>query len=161
VKDILECYKVLGIESGCSPERVRNAYLQLSHFYDPFRYIDESPERHAAALEKKKEIDEAYAEIRRFLPELQGQQGRLEKAMEQNRDYKEMAREAPPEVSKLLMTAIIGGALLLLFAWAYHIYNQMRILPAVPATVPDVENPTGVILSTDPAQASQPAAAVE
>jgi curved DNA-binding protein CbpA len=159
MKDILECYKILGIEPGCPAERVRKAYLQLSHFYDPAKYVEADREHQAHAEEKKKEIEEAYSEIRHFLPELQGDQGRLEKAMEQNRDFKEMVRQAPAEVSKTLMAIIIGGALLLLFAWAYYIYRQTRILPAAPTPVSDVEKPTDVLVST--ATVPAPAAAVE
>jgi curved DNA-binding protein CbpA len=139
MKDVLECYKILGIEPGSTPERVRHAYLQLSRFYDPARYVEGDPEHRIHAEEKKKEIDEAYGEIRRFLPELQEDHGRLGKAMEQNRDFKEMVREAPTEVSKTLMAVIIGGALLLLFAWAYYIYRQTRILPVAPVPLVDPE----------------------
>jgi len=137
MKDVPECYKVLGLEPGSSPERVRRAYIQLSRFYDAARHVDGDPERLSVAQEKKKDIDDAYTEIRRFLPELQGDDGRLETMMEETRDFKEMVRVRPAEVSKPLMAAVIGGALVFLFVWAYHIYSQTRVLPAAPAPISD------------------------
>jgi hypothetical protein len=50
-----------------------------------------------------------------------------------------MSTDAPQEISKMLMTALVGGVLLFLFSWAYYIYRQTRVLPSAHSSVVDPE----------------------
>ena len=99
MKDSIECYKILGLEPGCSAERIRETYLQLSHFYDPDRYVGE-PEHKKRAKRQRDEIEVAYQSLRRFLPELQGPSGEPQEAVRLTRDFKEMEVESPVETSR-------------------------------------------------------------
>ena len=136
MKDILQCYKTLGIEPGCSPERVRNAYVQLYRFYDPVRYMGE-PEHLSRAEDMRKKIAEAYQELRRFLPDLQGDTDRLDKAMEQDRDFNELARQTPTERSKAILGILAALVLAGILAFGSWLYIKGQAIPAPePVDVP-------------------------
>lgn len=158
MKDILECYKTLGIEPGAAPERVRNAYAQLCRFYDPARYVGGDPELLAKAAQKRKEIEDAYQEIRHFLPALQNSPRTHDPAADQNRDFKEMAGTGPTEVSKTLIAVILAVVLALILGWGYFIYRRTRVLPAAPVLVLDPEAASDQALVA-PSTASVPARA--
>jgi len=154
MKDILECYKTLGIEPGAAPELVRIAYMQLCRFYDPARYVDGDPEHLAKATQKRKEIEEAYQEIRHFLPALQHPQDSQKPAAVQGRDFKEMVDTGPKDVSTILVMIVLGTAVALILGWGYSVYRRTLILPATPASIVDPDASTGqasnAILSTAP-----------
>jgi hypothetical protein len=130
MKDSLECYKALGLEPGCSAESIRNAYLQLSRFYDPDRYVSE-PEHLDHAKQKRDEVEVAYQSLRRFLPELQGPPGEHEKTIPTLRDFKEMVVESRVETSRLVLGIIVGVVFLFIFAWAaYLLFKGQHSAPA-------------------------------
>lgn len=58
----MDCYEVLGVLPGATPEEIRKAYLNLAKKYHPDNYVD-NPLVDLAS-EKMKEINQAYDEIR-------------------------------------------------------------------------------------------------
>ena len=103
MKDTFEHYKSLGLEPGASADRVRQAHLQLSHFYDPVRYVGGDAEHVVRADLKRKEIEAAYQEIRRFLPELRGDPNPSPSAFKQDRDINEAVQKPSTDVSKTVI----------------------------------------------------------
>jgi len=151
MKDILECYKTLGVEPGAAPERVRNAYLQLSRFYDPARYVEGDPEQLAKAGQKRKDIEEAYQAIRHFLPALQNPQYSQEPVAVQERDFTELVNQGPKEHFKTVVAIVLGTALALTLGWGYYIFRRTRVLPSAPVLIinpEDAATPASVVPST-------------
>jgi hypothetical protein len=119
MQDTFELYKVLGLEPGASAKRIRNAYLELAHTWDPEKHQN-NPILRAEAEKKRKEIDEAYQAIRFFLPELQGPQDDTEKARF-SRDFKEMSFEPSSERSRTVMGILVAIVFLMIFGWAFYL----------------------------------------
>jgi hypothetical protein len=129
MKDSIECYHILGLEPGCSPDRIREAYLQLSRFYDPERHEGE-PEHQKTAKQKRDEVEVAYQSLRRFLPQLQGPPGSQEKAVRITRDFKEMEVQKPLEKSRAVMGIIVAVVFVFMFALAiFLVVKSERIKP--------------------------------
>jgi hypothetical protein len=68
--ETLKCYEILDIAPGSNATQVREAYVKLAHVWHPDRYPG-NPVLRKKALERMREIDEAYQSLRAFLPELQ------------------------------------------------------------------------------------------
>jgi len=129
MKETLECYKILGIEPGCSAKLVRSAYLELAKTWDPKQHI-ENPALREAVEKKRKEIDEAYEAIRFFLPELQGPQNDVEKPRF-SRDFKEMTTAPPVEMTRTVMGVLVAIIFILIFAFAaYLLMKGHRVAPS-------------------------------
>ena len=132
MQDTLQCYKILGIEPGCSAKRVRKAYRDLAHLWDPADHKD-NPERRAEAEKMRKEIDEAYEAIRFFLPELQGSEDDVKKPVRFSRDFNEMTTETPVETTRMVMGILVALVLIMIFAWAYYLFVKgHHVAPATP-----------------------------
>jgi hypothetical protein len=139
MKDSIECYKILGLEPGASAKRVRKAYLQLSHFYDPDRDIGMDPEQAAQAKLKRLDVEEAYHQLCCFLPDLQGGGHRNQDPGLQDRDFNESVQEPPSEVSNTLVAIVLGTVVALILGWGYHLYRQTQDLPPAPTLIVDQE----------------------
>lgn len=139
MKDSIECYKILGLEPGASAERVRKAYLQLSHFYDPDRDIGMDPEQSAQAKRRRLDVEEAYCQLCRFLPDLRQDGRRNRDPGLQDRDFKESFQEPPSQVSNALVAIVLGAVVVLILGWGYHLYRQAQDLPAAPVLVVNQE----------------------
>ena len=92
--------KCLDLEPGAPAESVRRSYIELTHVWDPERYVNNAVLR-TRAEQKRKEIDEAYQAIRAFLPELQNSsEGAVEKDARPERDFTELSMDLPVESSR-------------------------------------------------------------
>ena len=64
MEDIAQCFRMLELERGASPEEVANAYRELSKVWHPDRFLKESPSLQEKAREKQREINQAYERLR-------------------------------------------------------------------------------------------------
>lgn len=69
MKDIKECFDILGLNPGASLDEVKEAYRDLVKVWHPDRFSHDDKLQHKAQ-EKLKEINEAYAAIETFLDNL-------------------------------------------------------------------------------------------
>jgi hypothetical protein len=67
MRDIDRCYKILELEPGASSEELKRAYRDLVKVWHPDRFVDD-PQLQQKALEKLKEINEAYARLQSAQP---------------------------------------------------------------------------------------------
>jgi hypothetical protein len=130
VDDILQCYKVLELTPGVPPETVRRSYIELTHVWDPHRYLN-NPILRAQAEQKRKEIDDAYMAIRAFLPELQSPFEVKEKEQRAERDFTELTTGAPMESSRAILGILVGIVFLLIFAWALYVLMKGRTVTSL------------------------------
>jgi len=65
--DVLKCYKVLDLPPGATAEQIRKAYVDLAHVWHPDRF-PHNPILREQALEKMRDIDDAYKTLIGFLP---------------------------------------------------------------------------------------------
>ena len=161
MKDSFECYKILGLEPGASARRVRKAYLQLSHFYDPAGDLGTDPEHLASAKLKRQEVFEAYEHLRSFLPDLQGDGLRDQDLGLQDRDFKEFVHKRSTELSKTVVAFVLGTAAGLIFLWGYSVFKRAQDLPAAPVFVVDPEAAGGQAMTPVPSTAPSRAVPVE
>jgi hypothetical protein len=61
--ELTECYDLLGLTPGASPEELKLAYRDLAKVWHPDRFLHD-PRLRAKAQEKLKEINEAYGRFR-------------------------------------------------------------------------------------------------
>jgi hypothetical protein len=127
VEDIVQCYKILDLAPGASPESVRRSYVELSQVWDPAKYIA-NPILYDRAAKKRREIDDAYTAIKRFLPGLTRESEDADPQAEERRDFQEMVHDGPLEISRGMMGIVIGIVFFLLVAWALYLLNRTRIL---------------------------------
>jgi preprotein translocase subunit Sec63 len=136
VKDTFEYYKALGLEPSASPQRIRKAYLELCHLYDPSLYVDDDPERVAEAEQKRKDIEEAYRGIRHFLPELKHPLNYYEATTGEHRDFNEMVITGGPKVplrdlARMFLTIAVIGIL-----WfGFYLYRKTQAFHTNPTTI--------------------------
>ena len=67
--DIEQCFQILDLENGASPEAVENAYRELSKVWHPDRFLKESPSLQQKAREKQREINQAYERLQVYQSE--------------------------------------------------------------------------------------------
>jgi curved DNA-binding protein CbpA len=63
-----QCYRVLGLEPGASPEEVNQAYKDLAFIWHPDRVPEDNPRLKHKAQEKLKEINHARDQLRSIRP---------------------------------------------------------------------------------------------
>lgn len=63
MEDLEQCYQILDLEYGTSPEEVDKAYRELSKVWHPDRFLKESPSLQQKAREKQREINQAYERL--------------------------------------------------------------------------------------------------
>ena len=61
--EVTECYDLLGVSPGASPEELKVAYRDLAKVWHPDRFLHD-PRLQEKAQEKLKEINEAYDQLR-------------------------------------------------------------------------------------------------
>src|SRR6267378_654984 len=61
--DLTDCYYLLGLSPGASPEELKAAHRDLAKVWHPDRFLHD-PRLQAKAQEKLKEINEAYDQLR-------------------------------------------------------------------------------------------------
>lgn len=123
--DILKCYKVFDLEPGASADKIRFAYVELSHVWDPSRHVN-NPILRSRAEQKRYEIEQAYQAFSNFLPELRRLPGPAKKSADPDRDFKEMTTELPMEATRAVMGILAGIVILLVFAWAFFVLRKGR-----------------------------------
>jgi hypothetical protein len=120
MKDTFQLYQVLGLEPGASAKRIRSAYLELAHTWDPDKHF-KNPILRAETKKKRKEIDEAYQAISFFLPELQKPSDPSEVSRRISRDFKEMSVEPSVEKTRSVMGVLAAIVFLMIFGWAFYL----------------------------------------
>ncbi len=154
-QDTIKCYEVLGVEPGAAAERIRKAYLDLAHQWDPERYVD-NPTLRAETAKKRKEIDDAYQAIRFFLPELQNihEEGPGARV---TRDFRELAVEPKQEISKAVLGVICALVLAGVIYLAFMLFRYGKtVTPASQAVPINAEEPTPTSDPLPPADGSTP-----
>jgi hypothetical protein len=135
MKDTFELYQVLGLEPGASAKRIRNAYLELAHTWDPQKHLH-NPILMAETEKKRKEIDDAYQAISFFLPELQRSIDDTEDSRRISRDFKEMVIEPTAERTRTMMGVLVAIVFLMIFGWAYYLLMKGHsVTPSATATL--------------------------
>jgi uncharacterized protein YjbI with pentapeptide repeats len=71
MSDLDQCYKVLGLEPGASPEEVNQAYKDLAFIWHPDRIPQDNARLRQKAQEKLKEINHARDRLRSIQPTTQ------------------------------------------------------------------------------------------
>ncbi len=151
MKDILECYKILDLHPGASPERVRRSYLELAAVWNPEKHLDNPPLR--SKMEKKRmEIDEAYVTLKQFMPELRHDYVPNVPEVEQTRDFNELSQRPTKDVARIMMVVLFGGVLALIFWFAYDLLQKTRSMPKAGAVVVDPEASGGVYADSSTAK---------
>ena len=69
MEDIEQCFQVLDLEYGASPQEVEKAYRTLSKVWHPDRFLKENPSLQQKSREKQREINQAYEQLRVYQPE--------------------------------------------------------------------------------------------
>ncbi len=109
--DTFECYKILDLEPGATAEQVRESYLTMARAWDPIKFIDNPVQRQKAEV-KMSQIEDAYRNLRIFLPALHPLDQEAEKKAQSLRP--ENALETLPEADKTLPSWVLTGLVLLL-----------------------------------------------
>jgi curved DNA-binding protein CbpA len=68
MRDLDQCYKLLGLEPGASPEEVNQAYKDLAFIWHPDRIPEDNLRLRQKAEEKLKEINQARDQLRSVRP---------------------------------------------------------------------------------------------
>ena len=68
MSDLDQCYKLLGLEPGASPEEVNQAYKDLAFIWHPDRIPEDNLRLRQKAEEKLKEINQARDQLRSVRP---------------------------------------------------------------------------------------------
>jgi curved DNA-binding protein CbpA len=87
MSDLDQCYKLLGLEPGASPEEVNQAYKDLAFIWHPDRIPEDNLRLRQKAEEKLKEINHARDQLRSVRPNASKKTARSRSGSGEARDH--------------------------------------------------------------------------
>jgi len=136
--ELTDCYYLLGLSPGASPEELKAAHRDLAKVWHPDRFLHD-PRLQAKAQEKLKEINEAYDQLR------SGKSNRQAKSPGSTTEHR---KQPPSQAGKAAMAQRIRWKLILapvlIFAVAFLAVSRSLLHPRGQenqSQVPAIEQP--------------------
>lgn len=124
-----DCFGVLNIPLGATPEEARRAYMRLVRRWHPDRFTDD-PKMQDAAQEKLKRINAAYQEVKRILSAKEKPEKTAEPMQPENRRQTNATTPEDPEKTAAGKRTFFQAVEDMVPGWFLHFFSSKTAGPS-------------------------------